>query len=557
MTRLTDATARKALPPTAGQRILWDSDLKGFGLRITATGAKAFILDYRAHGRQRRITLGAYPDWTVAAARAAAQTWKREVDTGADPLNARQARRQAVTVADLYARLDRDHIPQKALRTQADERAIWAKLLLPRFGKMTLEALSCDHVDRLHRDITQIRGTPVRANRTIGVLRRAFNLAIRWGWCTHNPARGVEQNPETRRHRYLDKSEITALLAALDQHPEPISANAIRLLLLTGARRGEVLSATWDMFDLENGIWTKPAAYTKQRKLHRVPLNAPALTLLRTLKDAARTRAEVSGTAMGRHVFPGLPGQPLTDIKRTWAAVCRRAGLVADVPAMDRRGRPLKTKSGAPVLVSQPTVRLHDLRHSFASILVSAGASLPLIGQMLGHTQPQTTQRYAHLFDDPLRSAAEMVGAFVTAAAPPRAIAAADPTDGRRLALPAPSDADADFADGAGVAAAARAPDAVRPEPGPGGRDSSVASAAMRPAPARDRAPARAAADAADRPALAIDGERSAVGIEDDGPAVRDDEARRAAAPDAPRSVSASDLPRPPPARPRRPPYRR
>jgi integrase len=173
--------------------------------------------------------------------------------------------------------------------------------------------------------------------------------------------------------------------------------------MLTGARRAEVLNARWNMFDLENGIWTKPSAHTKQRRIHRVPLNGPAVELLRMVRSEAK----------GEFVFEGVGGKPLTDIKRTWVSVCKSAGLTTKVQKQNRSGKPMFDKEGAPIFVDEPTVRIHDLRHSFASILVSAGASLPLIGQLLGHTQVQTTHRYAHLFDQSMRDAAETVGAFV------------------------------------------------------------------------------------------------------------------------------------------------
>jgi integrase len=131
------------------------------------------------------------------------------------------------------------------------------------------------------------------------------------------------------------------------------------------------------MFDLERGIWVKPSAHTKQRREHRVPISAAAIDLLSRLKS----------TATGAFVFPGRNGGPLTDVKRTWQAVRGEAGL--------------------------PDVRLHDLRHTYASLLASAGQSLPIIGALLGHTQAQTTARYAHLLDDPLRAATEHVGSLL------------------------------------------------------------------------------------------------------------------------------------------------
>ena len=399
MPRLTDQIVRKVLPPLHGQAMLWDDDLKGFGLRITKGGARAFVLDYRAHGRQRRITIGSFPDWSVAAARETAKNLKREVDLGNDPMAERQEDRAALTMNDLWEKYQREHLAQKSPRSQADERSMWEQIILPRFGKEKVMLIVTEHIDALHRDITEIRKTPVRANRVIEVLRKAFNLAMRWKIIKENPVVGVRRNPEERRNRYLNKMEIAALVTALNEHKEQDSANAIKLLMLTGARKSEVLGATWDMFDLENGIWTKPSSHTKQRKLHRVPLSAPALRLLKEIKEES---ASV-------YVFPGADGKPLQDVKRTWSAVCKKAGPREPAPKKDRKGRVMKDKNGDPVMEMVPNVRLHDLRHSFASILVSGGASLPLIGQMLGHTQVSTTQRYAHLYDDPLRKAAEMV----------------------------------------------------------------------------------------------------------------------------------------------------
>jgi integrase len=274
--RLTNTFVRKALPPARGQTFLWDTEVKGFALRVTPGGAKSFVIDYRAKGLPRRFTLGSYPDWSVQAARQAAKELKREVDQGRDPMGERHSERAAPTLQNLWERYQADHLPLKAPRSQNDERSIWEKIILPRLGKLKLAAIDHDAIDALHRDITNVRGTPVRANRTVETLRKAFNLAIRWNWCERNPASGVRRNPEDKRSRYLNKTEIGALAQALNNHSEPMSANAIKLLMLTGARRGEVLGATWAMFDLENGVWTKPSAHTKQRRLHRVPLNGRA-----------------------------------------------------------------------------------------------------------------------------------------------------------------------------------------------------------------------------------------------------------------------------------------
>ena len=206
--RLTEIRARKELAPARGQTILWDTDVKGFALRVTSGGAKSFLLDYRVDGRQRRITIGSFPDWSVQAARTKAKKLKQEIDGGHDPMGQRHADRAAPTLQDLWERYEIEHLPRKAIRAQADERSMWQKIILPRLGKLKIASIDADHIDELHRDVTNIRGTPVRANRVVEVLRKAFNLAIRWRWLSDNPAAGVRKNAEEKRNRFLNRTEI-------------------------------------------------------------------------------------------------------------------------------------------------------------------------------------------------------------------------------------------------------------------------------------------------------------------------------------------------------------
>lgn len=204
-----------------------------------------------------------------------------------------------------------------------------------------------------------------------------FALAVRWKIRPDNPATAFIRNPEHPRERFLDRNEIERLSSTLASHQNQRFAQIIRLVLLTGARRGQVLNARWEHFDLDAGVWTKPAATTKQRRLHRAPLATAAVQLLRVI------RANVPVDCPW--VFPGdVEGRPVHEIKWFWNDVRTQAGL--------------------------PGVRVHDLRHTFASLLVSGGMSLPMIGKLLGHTQVQTTLRYAHLSDDPLRAGLNQVG---------------------------------------------------------------------------------------------------------------------------------------------------
>jgi len=417
--RLTDKMIGNLPTPAKGAVITYDKDVPGFGIRVTKNGVRSFVLNYVAAGVERRMTIGQFSMWSTTAAREEAKNLRRKIDRGIDPLAERKdkelvaaAERAAPTVKDLFNRYDLEHLPHKSLRAAADDRSIWNQLVLPKLGAMKVTEVRSTDIDAIHVDISRTR--PVRANRTIEVVRKAFNLAIRWGWRPDNPVAGVRKNPEQNRTRYLSPIEIMKLAAALAAHKEKMSAQAIRLLMLTGARRSEVLSARWDMFDLDKGVWVKPSAHTKQKKEHRVPLSAPAVQLLKELKTEAIERMkEAKASEVIPYVFPGADGEPLTDIKRTWLAVCKEAGLASQAEQRRRDGRLLRDSNGKPLIVWKATVRIHDLRHTYASILVSEGLSLPIIGALLGHTQPQTTARYAHLFDDPLRAATERVGALL------------------------------------------------------------------------------------------------------------------------------------------------
>jgi integrase len=282
-----------------------------------------------------------------------------------------------------------------------------AQWIKPELGNQKVADVRHEDVEQLHRKITT-RGAPTRANRVAALLSKMFALAIRWEMRADNPARGLERNSEEKRTRYLSGDELRRLTEALAVYENQTAANAIRLLLLTGARRGELLAARWDQFDLKEGVWTKPSSHTKQKREHRVPLSGPTRQLLAEMREAAERRAAGADRAPSRFLFPARRApRPLVrdnvrgvarerqesdghmiEIKGLWRAICAQAGL-----------------SG---------IRVHDLRHSYASILASAGLSLPVIGALLGHTQPGTTSRYAHLFDDPLRAATERVGAIIT-----------------------------------------------------------------------------------------------------------------------------------------------
>jgi integrase len=376
--KLTDKLVKALVAPPAGNQITYDSIVSGFGVRITAGGAIAFILNYRVKttGQERRYTIGSYPDWNTVAAREEAKRLKRQVDSGGDPLGEDKAKRDAPTVADLCHRFEKEHVEKLRQRTQADYRGIIRNKIVPVLGKLKVAAVDFEHVERLHQKIS--KHAQIRANRTLAVLSKMFALAIKWRLRPDNPCKGVERNREQSRKRYLTPDELPRLTKALAEHPSQDAADAFRLLLLTGARSGEVLGATWDQFDLEKATWIKPATATKQKERHEVPLNAPALQLLARCLSKRDTSP---------WVFPGRRGPHRMKLDDSWRLICKAADITG--------------------------LRIHDLRHSYASALVGAGFSLPTIGALLGHSHPQTTARYAHLLDDPLRKATERAGAIL------------------------------------------------------------------------------------------------------------------------------------------------
>ena len=392
MPHLTDATIRRLPKPAKSNKVHYDDEVPGFGCRVTAAGARAFILNYvvKGSGRERRITIGQFSDWSTTAARAKARELRRGVDDGADPLADIEAERAAPTVAELIDRFEQEHLPRKSESTAEDYRCMVRVWVRPHFGAhMKVADVVFDDIDRLHRKITKA-GFEYRANGVIRVLSKIFSLAARWGMRDDNPCKGVERNVEHHRRRYLVGDELARLIKALAEHDDRQAADIIRLLLLTGARRGEVLAMRWADVGLPDGTWSKPPSSTKQREHHQVPLSAPARQLLSEI----RKRQAGKQQAVGEYVFPGVGGSGhVVELKRAWRNICKTAGITG--------------------------LRIHDLRHSYASQLASGGTSLPMIGALLGHSNPATTHRYSHLFDDPLRAATERVGAIITAAGKP------------------------------------------------------------------------------------------------------------------------------------------
>jgi integrase len=397
--KLTESLIKILKPPKHGSSLVWDTEITGFALRVFAPtkvhpeGARTFLLSYWLNGTERRYRIGSWPDWSVVASRAEAKAVRQRIDRGEDPASERRERREAPTMLDLADRYKAEHLPRKSKQSQHDDGVMIGHILRQLGADRKVADVHHGDIVALHRAITDT-GHPVLANRIVSCASRMFSLTLKpmagedrpWrDQAQGNPCKGIERNPEQAKERFLSPAEIAAVIEGLDAYGRTSAADCIRLILLTGCRPGEAMLATWEQFDSQPGYWIKPAATTKQRREHRLPLSAPALQLL---ADIRATRGDVD---LGEFVFPGQrSGQPLQQLRTCWDEVCKHAGLTA--------------------------TRIYDLRHTFAATGAGGGLSLPLIGRLLGHTQARTTQRYAHLADDPLREAADKIATVITGA---------------------------------------------------------------------------------------------------------------------------------------------
>lgn len=362
----------KALPaPTAGNRIFYDMDVRGFGVRVTYAGARSYILNFRARGRERRITIGSHPDWSVQAARDEAKRLKRAVDVGDDPMEVRHAERAAATVAEVAERYLQEHVSTLRPKTRSEYESMLRRYVLPELGTLRLTALTPDDVKRLH-DRVKAR-YPYRANRLVTLVA---SMTAWSGVRTDNPARGVNLCPEEERERFLSQPEIDRVCDALDLLPNQVSADALRLMLLSGARKMAACKARWREFALDDGIWTIPAANMKSGRKLVAPLADVAIALLTSLRDVAAR--EGRGVDPSDFVFPGKGrGGHLGDVKRAWQRVTETAGIGSYEERADARGRVRRRWT--------TDVRPHDLRHTFASL---AGAGSPLAGRRRPPSRP-------------------------------------------------------------------------------------------------------------------------------------------------------------------------
>jgi integrase len=373
-----------------GAQYVWDSLLTGFGLRLYPSGRKVYIVAYRAAGVQRFLTLGRHGELTPDQARDLAAEVLLRVRQGGDPSEERQAYREAPTMADLAERYMEEHArPHKKPSSILNDKLAWKNHILPALGRRKVADVTREEIARFHRSKVKM---PYGANRVLALLSNAFKLAEMWGWRpdSSNPCRHVQRFREKKRQRFLSGEELNRLATVLaeieHERTEPAAPiAAIRLLLFTGCRMGEILQLRWSEVDFERRCLFLADSKTGSKVVH---LNSPALEVLAGIERDKDNPYVIRGRIAGTHWI---------NLQLPWGRIRRQAGL--------------------------EDVRIHDLRHSFASVAAGAGLSLPMIGRLLGHTRADTTLRYAHLADNPLRQATEQIGASIEAAMQPRPMA--------------------------------------------------------------------------------------------------------------------------------------
>ncbi|PHZ86754.1 site-specific integrase [Paremcibacter congregatus] len=365
-----------ALSSKDTEYVIWDSELRGFGIRVWPSGKKTYALKCRLKGKQKKYTIGTHGTLTVDQARTKTIGILSQVKHGIDPSEELRAHKKALTIADLGKKFLEEYVPTHCKASTAYEykRSV-EHFINGALGKYKIMDVARPDVAAMHHNLHHI---PYQANRTLGVLSKMMNLAEIWGLRQDgsNPCRHVKKYPEKGRERFLSKEEFIRLAEVLDEveasgEETHSCINAYRLLMYTGCRLGEIQKLEWAHADFEANELHLPDSKTGAKTVY---LGDAAVEVLKNIERQEGNPYVIRGK---------LEGSYLTDLQHPWRRIRAKAGLA--------------------------NVRIHDLRHSFASNAIALGMSLPMVGKLLGHTQIQTTARYAHLASDPIKEAANLV----------------------------------------------------------------------------------------------------------------------------------------------------
>ena len=351
--------------------VYWDGELTGFGLRVRRSGRKSYVVQTRIAGKLCWFTIGPHGPLNPDQARARALEILACAKKGIDPRDADARREAEPSMADLGRRFLEEYVPVHCKPSTREEYSRSVRLFVdPVIGELRVPEVQRKDIAALHHGL---RDKPYQANRTLGVLSKMFSLAEVWGWRPDgsNPCRHVKRYKEHKRERFLSPEETERLGQVLRDVEEemPSAVAAFRLLLLTGCRMSEIRDLRWEY--VKDDCIELPDTKTGGRV---VPLGPEARAVLSAISRDEDNPWVISGR---------LPGSHLTDLQRPWRRIRKQAGL--------------------------EDVRIHDLRHSFASRALALGESLTMIGKLLGHTQVQTTARYAHLARDSIQTAAARI----------------------------------------------------------------------------------------------------------------------------------------------------
>lgn len=367
-------TRVEALKSETKDYFVWDDEIPGFGVRVMPSGRKSYLVQYRQGGRTRRVTIAAHGVLTAEEARKRARALLGNVAEGGNPAEELAVERRVPNVTSLCDRFMAEHaLPRCKPSTQKEYQRCVDLFIKPKIGSFRISDVTRADIAKLHHDMRHI---PIQANRVLGVLSKMFNLADLWGLRQEgtNPCRLISRNRERRHERFLSSDELTRLGTVLTQLGKSgmesvYVIGAFRLLILTGCRLSEIQKLKWSY--VQGNYLVLPDSKTGPRK---IPLPRAARQVLTDLAEIDGNPYVIVGHKAGQHV---------TDMQKPWRRIRGAAGL--------------------------EDVRIHDLRHTYASRAVMSGMSLPIVGKLLGHTQVQTTARYAHLADEPVREAAESV----------------------------------------------------------------------------------------------------------------------------------------------------
>lgn len=367
--------------PLEKEYAVWDTECPAFGVRVLPSGTKSFFVFYRNTQRdKKRRSLGSVRTVSVSDARRQAQAALADVRRGADPFEKLAELNSIPKLVEFWPSFLQDHaLPNKSPHSLRADQSLWKNWLKPKFGKLRLNEIRRREVVSWHKSHSD---NPIAANRALALLSRIMTFAIEYELISTNPCFKVQRFPETEREFKLSKAECRQLLEAIEKDADKTAGATTKLLLLTGARCGEVLKAQWSEFDLEAGTWTVPRQHIKNGIKKKIDikrsLSNPALELL------TEWRGQMSFREEGL-VFPGCvdPQKPRYDIRKFWNRIRLTTGF--------------------------HDLRLHDLRHAFASLAIDAGMSLDKLGLEMGHRSSQTARRYASSVKERPQTAADLV----------------------------------------------------------------------------------------------------------------------------------------------------